>query len=72
MRSGFVIISYKMALLFADQVYPDTNEALAVIGCDRFQLSLLSAAADGSARRLEEPAQELPGGMGFDGYWLLQ
>lgn len=34
--SGFVIIFYKMALLFTDQVYPDINKTLAVIGCDRF------------------------------------
>lgn len=36
LQSVFVIIFYKMALLFTDQVYPDINKTLAVIGCDRF------------------------------------
>lgn len=36
LHSVFVIIFYKMALLFTDQVYPDINKMLAVIGCDRF------------------------------------
>jgi len=35
LHSAFVIALYKMALLFADQVHPDINKTLAVIGCDR-------------------------------------
>lgn len=67
LRSVFVITLYKMALLFADQVYPDINKTLAVIGCDSSAAlpSLPAPAAAGA------PAP-LPGVIGFDGYWLLQ
>lgn len=67
LRSVFVITLYKMALLFADQVYPDINKTLAVIGCDSSAaLPPLPAPAAAGA-----PAP-LPGVIGFDGYWLLQ
>lgn len=67
LHSVFVITLYKMALLFADQVYPDINKTLAVIGCDSSAaLPPLPALAAAGA-----PAP-LPGVIGFDGYWLLQ
>lgn len=77
LHSAFVIVFYKMALLFTDQVHPDINKTLAVIGCDRFSaLPLLRCVqpltVTEGCYRAQSSHREVPGVIGFDGYWLLQ